>query len=241
MMKLLPPPPCSMQSRPWKTDVPWPCLSAILFGTLGMAAGAVILVQRLRGRRPDTMVEGIVQLTLLTTLLAMFALIPPRGKLAEKLGSRRLNRSDIRIVAIGLIMIYAWNIFATGIWENILRYFGLAFETRQELIKECSGASPAQFLMLVLTAGVLTPFVEEVLFRRLIFGLLRPLGAWAALTITALIFAAAHGFLYGLPALFGLGAVFQLQYLYTGNLRTSIATHMAFNIISLTAVFLVGI
>ena len=241
MMKMIPPPPRSVKSLPWKVDIPWPWLPTILFGALGMAVAAVIVVRNLPIRFSDTTPDGIVNLTLLAALLVMFAMIRPRGKLAEKLGSRRLNRTDIRIAAIGLVMIYVWNILTTGIWEKFLRYLNLAPETRQELLKDCGSATAAQFAMILLTAGVLSPLVEEVLFRRLIFGVFRPLGAWTALIITSLIFAAAHGFLYGLPALFGLGAVFQLQYLYTGNLKTSIATHMAFNIVSLTLVFLFSI
>ena len=94
------------------------------------------------------------------------------------------------------------------------------------MLAECDNASLPYFLALLALAGVLIPIVEELMFRRLLFGLLRPIGTVAAMLATALIFAAAHGFLYGLPALLGLGLVFQWQYLHTGNLLTPMMTHI---------------
>ena len=57
----------------------------------------------------------------------------------------------------------------------------------------------------------------------------------------SLIFSAAHGFLYGFPALFGLGLILQWEYLRTENLLTPMLTHIIYNTISLTLVYLLGL
>ena len=137
-------------------------------------------------------------------------------------------------------MIYAWQLISTPLWDKLLRTLKLQYQPRQALLAECDNASLPYFLALLVLAGVLIPVVEEVLFRRLLFGVLRPLGKAAAMFATAALFAAAHGFVYGLPALFGLGLVCQWQYLHTGNLLTPAATHIVYNLTSLTLVFLLG-
>lgn len=62
---------------------------------------------------------------------------------------------------------------------------------------------------------ILVPISEEVFFRRGLYGVLRPLGAWTALIVTSLLFSAVHFFLLGFPSLFLMGLVFQLVYLKT--------------------------
>lgn len=61
---------------------------------------------------------------------------------------------------------------------------------------------------------IVVPVCEEIFFRRLLFGLLRPLGAWAAVAGGAALFSAAHLFLLGAPSLFLMGPAFQLVYLW---------------------------
>ena len=230
----------SRKGRPWSTDIPWLFLPAILLGALAAVATALLLLSRFGRGLPGLLQQALVQTALVTTVLLLFTIVPPWGKLSGKLGLRRLRAGDVCIVFLGLILIYAWQIFSLPLWERILNRLGGKFPMRQELLNECSRSTPMQFVFMLALAGVLIPFIEEVVFRRLIYGTLRPLGVAAAVILTALIFAAAHGFLYGLPALFGLGVIFELQYLFTGNLMTSTLTHMIYNLISLTMTFLMG-
>ena len=144
-------------------------------------------------------------------------------------------------MVLGLCIIYPWQIASTIYWEKFMRVCNLSGEPYQDLIVECSKASPMHFLTMLAVAGVLIPIVEEVAFRRVLYGLMRPFGSLPAALATAVIFSAVHGFLSGFPALFGLGLVLQWQYVQSKNLLTSIATHMIFNFIALTLTFLLGL
>ena len=231
------PPSPPRRDPPWRVDVPWPFLPVMLLVMTGIAIMAFFAVSRFFSRFPGMIREGAVQASILLAVLLMFALIPPIGNVAGKLGVRKLRPGDLGFVLLGLLLIYLWQFFTLPLWSNFLDACDLAVEQRQVLLVECGRSSTLGFLEMLAVAGVLIPFVEEVVFRRLIFGFCRPVGMWTALIATSLIFAAAHDFLYGLPALFGLGAVFQLQYLRTGNLLAPVLTHMIFNLISLTLVF----
>jgi len=96
-----------------------------------------------------------------------------------------------------------------------------------------------QFLPAVLTVAILAPFVEEFFFRGLFFSWLRrSRGIWTATLVTAVVFALAHGhpllhpgaegWLYTVQ-LFVAGVVLAQWAARTGSLRTSFATHAAFN------------
>lgn len=237
--------------RPWRVKVPWIFMPATLICLIGLVPVEGFVICRFLRRCPELLAEALIQLSMVTAVMLIFSLIPPRGELAGKLGLRRLRWGDVGIVFLGLLLIYAWQLFSMPLWSMMLRLLNLQVPQQQELLTECSRSSRLKFLGMLALAGVLIPFVEEVVYRRVLFGafsplgklaallkLPRPLGVAAALVATALIFAAMHGFLYGFPALFGLGAVFQWQYLRTRNLLTSTLTHMIYNIISLTLVFL---
>ena len=240
---LLKSPPASRRSsggNPWRVNVPWLYMLAIIICVFGVEGSLVFTASRIGKMLHPLLWETIFQISGFGIALLLFALVPPRGGLFEKLGVRHIRFGDLGIALAGLGMIYAWQLLATPLWDKVLHALEISCETRQSLLAECDNASLPYFLALLALAGVLIPIVEELMFRRLLFGLLRPIGTVAAMLATALIFAAAHGFLYGLPALLGLGLVFQWQYLHTGNLLTPMMTHIIYNCISLTLVFMLG-
>ena len=226
--------------RPRQPDVPWRYLPMILLAVLCIDGSLAIAAHRFGKAIHPLWWETLIQISGFVTMLLLFAAVPPRGGLSVKLGIRRLRWGDLGIALAGLGMIYVWQISSTPLWDKLLRALKIQYQPRQALLAECGNASLPYFLALLALAGVLIPIVEEILFRRLLFGVLRPLGKAAAMLATAALFAAAHGFLYGLPALFGLGLIFQWQYLHTGNLLTPAATHIVYNLTSLTLVFLLG-
>jgi membrane protease YdiL (CAAX protease family) len=99
--------------------------------------------------------------------------------------------------------------------------------------------SALQSLPAFLSIALLAPFAEELFFRGLFFSwLLRRAGAWTATLVTAAIFAILHGQPLMHPGLGGWLLTFELflagivlaQWMVrTGSLRTSFATHFAFN------------
>ena len=82
------------------------------------------------------------------------------------------------------------------------------------------------------------PIAEELLFRRIIFDGLLPMGKWSAMLITSVFFAAAHLFLAGLPGLFVIAIGFQWIFLKQKNLLASIICHALLNGVSVIAVLL---
>lgn len=91
-------------------------------------------------------------------------------------------------------------------------------------------ATAADWATVVVMAVVVAPVVEEVIFRGYLYGVARRFGGrWAAVGVTALLFAAIHVNALGLVPLALLGVVFALAYELTGSLWTSVLMHVCFN------------
>jgi membrane protease YdiL (CAAX protease family) len=90
-------------------------------------------------------------------------------------------------------------------------------------------------VLIVVWVGVLTPIAEEVFYRGLLLGGLRRRGLppWAAITVSALLFALSHLQGLQLPALVLFGAAAAWLVHRTGRLGPAIAAHMAFNGVTL--------
>lgn len=99
-----------------------------------------------------------------------------------------------------------------------------------------SGRPPAApFGAWVLPLSVLAAIAEEALFRRAAYGLLEPLGAGAAVLLTALLFAAIHLPLYGVTAFpvdLGAGLLFGWQRYAAGTWTIPAGTHAAANVVA---------
>jgi membrane protease YdiL (CAAX protease family) len=97
------------------------------------------------------------------------------------------------------------------------------------------GATGLDWALIVPRALLLAAIAEELLFRGVLFGwLTRHLGVWASIVVTAVLFAAEHGYY---PVLLPLGLVFGLA---TGWLRAqtgSVLPGMAIHILTDTLLF----
>ena len=91
-------------------------------------------------------------------------------------------------------------------------------------------SSASELIMLMVMATLITPVYEELYFRGLLFGTQRELFTplWAG-TISAAIFAMAHGDLQGTLPLFALGSIFAFLYQKTGSLWPGIISHALWN------------
>jgi uncharacterized protein len=97
-------------------------------------------------------------------------------------------------------------------------------------------ASLQDRLLLVLTALVVAPISEELIFRGYVFGVLRRYtGRWWAMAISALVFAAIHAHIPSLAGLFALAVALTLVYEGAGSLWAPILMHSLFN--GITVVF----
>ncbi len=111
-------------------------------------------------------------------------------------------------------------------------------EAPQALVQKFQTAVGGEELRLIgliaLSACVIAPICEELLFRGTFYPLLsRGLGRGIAAIVSALFFAVVHDTFTDIPSLTLLALCFTLAYEATGSLLVSIFMHMAFNSISL--------
>jgi membrane protease YdiL (CAAX protease family) len=91
-------------------------------------------------------------------------------------------------------------------------------------------------VILVLVVGIGAPIFEEIFYRGLLQrSLMRRMGDWPAVIITAVVFGAVHFQLLQFPALAAFGLVVGVLALRTGRLGPSIFAHMGFNLITVAA------
>jgi membrane protease YdiL (CAAX protease family) len=97
----------------------------------------------------------------------------------------------------------------------------------------------AQFTVSLFTVTLLAPLVEEFVFRGLLLRWLSPYSRVAAVLVSSVVFGLIHGQFFVHPGMQGLlltveltlvGVVLGLLVTRTGSLRTSFATHAAFNL-----------
>ncbi len=93
-----------------------------------------------------------------------------------------------------------------------------------------AGFSWSAMLTMLVMAGLVAPFAEELAFRGLLFPWLGArLGVPAATLLSALCFAALHGAVILIPALTVVGAAFAVIYQRCGSLWPAIVAHSVFN------------
>ena len=103
---------------------------------------------------------------------------------------------------------------------------------QQELVEWLAGDfySPSVKAAIVLYAMISAPVLEELIFRRFVFRLFfRYLPAWAAVGLSAVIFAAVHWNAAVFVPIAFLGACFAVIYLKTGRLLAPMLCHCVFN------------
>ncbi|HEY7071487.1 MAG TPA: type II CAAX endopeptidase family protein, partial [Acidimicrobiales bacterium] len=95
---------------------------------------------------------------------------------------------------------------------------------------------PFGVVLLVLIVGIGAPIIEELFYRGLLLRALerRFSVSWVPVAISAVLFAASHFEPLQFPALALLGAILAVLVQRTGRLGPAIATHMVFNLTTVT-------
>ncbi len=89
-----------------------------------------------------------------------------------------------------------------------------------------------------ITATVIAPVAEELVFRGYLYGIIkRYLGAGAGMALSAALFAGVHQTPAALPELFALAVCLTLAYEYTGSILVNMCMHGLFNFCSLALVY----
>lgn len=187
---------------------------------IGLVAGAMILILAIfRGLRAVTGQEAALGATSPATYAAMTLIYLVMVVCIYLFTVRRAGWSALGVrfpawqtLALTPLLLFVTLAGIVLINSTIARVSGNAFENPQ--VAALTGGKPLSLpvlvLLLVLVAG-LVPIAEELLFRGMIYPLLRyRWGRGVAIVGSALIFAVAHMLLLLMPALFFVGLVLGL-------------------------------
>ena len=134
------------------------------------------------------------------------------------------------LAAMLLFLAYPLVIFADKITQYLWGH-----GTRQSIVELFSGSPTMQQRVLIIVLAVaVAPFVEELVFRFFLYGVLkRYFGVGVALLINSVLFAAIHQHLPSFAPLLVLAACFTLAYEWSGSILISMTMHSLFNSINL--------
>ena len=118
----------------------------------------------------------------------------------------------------------------TFVWRMILTVLNIPFEAEQVAFEVIRNSRGADLWKLFFGLCVFAPLIEELLFRRIVYGFLLRWGWGIAFAGTALLFSMCHFFLAGVPGLFVLGLGFQFMYLKYRNLGAAVMLHSLVNL-----------
>jgi membrane protease YdiL (CAAX protease family) len=85
------------------------------------------------------------------------------------------------------------------------------------------------FLVNLALAAIVVPVVEELIYRGIGFTLLAQFGDIAAIVVTGIAFALAHGIVEGIPVFFVIGAALGIVRSRTGSIYPCMVMHGVFN------------
>ena len=149
---------------------------------------------------------------------------------------RRLSGAQVLWLSVSGALLVCPATLLSDVIAAVITRFATAFGAQAAAV--VSGAEGASlFLPMLLVSGVIAPVCEEVFFRGYLQGALSRYGAAAAAAMTALLFAAVHGFGADFMVYVLLGLLLSAFVMRTGSVLASAIVHMAYNgaIVALSA------
>ena len=129
--------------------------------------------------------------------------------------------------------------FFTFLKNNLPTYLAKYIDTTPRLKLYLMKLEWSEFVFVAMVTVFIGPVIEEIIFRRVIFGFFaKKLTIPMALIFTSIIFAAIHFSIVNFLSLFILATVWQLIFLYYKSLYPSIIFHMFHNGIAIIILFI---
>jgi hypothetical protein len=186
------------------------------------------------GETPDdplylwsTAIGGLIQYAFMFGLILLIARGLDRRLLALRLPERRWRAVGLASTAFGAIILVS----------VVLSQFLDAGDEQGLVPKEWDSSRAAPFIANALVVALVAPFVEELLYRGLGYGLLTQfVTAIPAILITGLAFGLGHGLVLGLPVLAFFGITLAWLRWQTGSVYPGMIVHGTFNGLALLAV-----
>ena len=126
----------------------------------------------------------------------------------------------------GLVTVY---------WQKLAAHYNWTFGVPLT-VDIAQNGNNTQVMILTVSALLLAPFYEEVLFRKALFEFARHhCGVVPAFIIAPLVFAVMHASLLQLPGLFVMALIWQFIYFFSRNLTVTMVLHLCNNIMAVGA------
>jgi membrane protease YdiL (CAAX protease family) len=209
-------------------------LLAIL-GILVLARPGGVFGQDGAGMLSLVMLALGVQATCLVGSVYWFV-IRRRGLSWADLGVRPIGRDW---VVRGILIAVAGQVVVAVLNLVIQFVFFEEYQSNPQLaVLAPAGFSWTSLIALLVLAGTVVPFAEELFFRGFLYGWLRPrLGIVIATVISALCFSVLHGIYWLIPAFILLGVILAIVYQRSGSILAATVTHGTFNTITIILLY----
>lgn len=157
---------------------------------------------------------------------------------ASKLPFKMLAVKEMfSLTALALILSVAAGITVWG-WKLLLFVlFKFPLDKKQFAVEIIGQYDGMALVKIFFALCIFAPLIEELLFRRIIYGFLLRYGFRFAMVLTAAGFSLCHFFIPGLPGLFLLGLGFQFAALKHRNLAASVWVHSMVNSFAFAAAY----
>lgn len=207
----------------------------------GITGGVVGMIAWRLGSNTDSpetldrlLLSGLVFQGSILAGVALAASRMPPG-IAKSLGFAVSSwRPAVRSGCIGLLLTLPLVTAGYHLMQLILGWLEIPAEPQNLIVRIREGASLHTWLLLGLSVAVLAPWVEEILFRGILYPLLKAFaGRYVAALLSAVIFASVHMNSAGFVPLAILGIALCHLYEQTLDLRPCFALHAAFNAVTL--------
>lgn len=145
----------------------------------------------------------------------------------QKKESKKLSVLDIiKLILITYSVMYVVNFFTIILINIVSLMLGTGAENPLNSV-----ILPNSWIWNLIFAGILSPIIEEVMFRGIMLNKLRCYGDKIAIITTALLFGLFHGNLHQFFYATAIGAIFGYVALKTGTIKYSIILHIGINIL----------
>lgn len=165
-------------------------------------------------------------------------------------GSWRKLFADLNFCQFPMMMFMVWGFplalgisFAsaviTTLWQLAGEKMGLEFGI-PPTVEIMQSQEHWQVAAMAVTALLAAPLYEEILFRRVLFGLVyQYCGRWVAYAVTALAFGLVHMSLLQLPGFLLIASLWQFLYVRERNLWVSIILHFYNNLVAVSMLLII--
>lgn len=171
---------------------------------------------------------GVLEITAISavfTSIAIYALYSNELKLAEYGKLSNVDFKNLLIIALSTSLGFNGIIFFSGLAKISAGYQAVA-----------EGIYHSQIVIQILTTCILSPLMEELVYRGMLYRRMREsVSIVPSVIVSALVFGAMHGNIVQFVYAFFVGCILAICYEYHGTLKVSIILHVIINAISLLA------